>query len=271
MAYVTWSIGGLTPSWVEPDFKHDPQARTLTLKCAAIADEIDADPMTEIEAFQAITSERINNAERENGGTHLNVGPNDHIISVTADSTTWSRCALRRIVVQLDSYYVDDNAGSMIEYDLVIEYEESVAGGFTIYTPDPPSGYHNYTNIEYYEWYYDSGGGVWVKANASSSSGAYGTEIGWMKITEPRAVKSITFYGSACTLPASIYVTDSIEGSREWIYSHDDNTNQPFQEQKFTFDPATAPTEIIAYTDGHDPDDDPNHGAWMQWIRVEYV
>jgi len=264
--YTAWVIGGLTPVFIINDPKIDPLTRTITINCLAKTTlSTGTDPRLEIQRFQDIASERINNAERENGGTYLSVDPTGHIISVTDGTTTWSRCALRRIPIEYDGFSKDG-----IPFTLIIEYEESVPGGFTIYTPDPPTGYHKYTNIEFYEWYYDSGGGVWVKANAATSSGAYGTEIGWMKITEARAIKAVTFYGSACTLPASIYVPGSIEGSRPWIYSHDDNTNQPFQEQRFTFDPATAPTEIEAYSDGHNGDD-PNHGAWLQWVRVEFL
>lgn len=269
MAYVNWVIGGLTPNWVEPDFKDDRPNKTLTLKCAAIRDEIGVDPVIELDQFNDISSERIINTSLENGGTNLQV-VDGHIFSVTADSTTWERCALRRVSVLTDDGYDGDNPGSVLEYELVIEYEVRKGGGVFTFTPDPPNGYHKYAELEFYEWYYENNG-VWVKENAVETSGAYGTEIGYMKLTAPKPIKSITFYGSACLLPAKIYVPGSIEGSRDWIYSHDDNQNQPFQEQKFTFDPVTAPTILEAYTSGHSPTDNPNHGAWLKWVRVEYI
>ncbi|BDZ68608.1 hypothetical protein [Methanobacterium ferruginis] len=269
MAYKDWVIGGLTPSWVEPDFSHDPDQRTLTLKCAAIQTELLADPMTEIDQFNEIASEKITITELEQGGTNLQVR-NGQIISVTDGKTLWERCALHRIKVDLDDCYHEDEYGSVIEYDLVIEYEESAGGGVVSYSPTPPAGYHEYEGLEFYEWYYLEGS-TWIKAVADTSSGAYGTEIGYMKTpTFTRPIKKVTVYGSACVLPAKIYCTGSLEGSRDWSYEHDNNTNQPFQKLEFTFNPETAPLYAELYSTEHHGDD-PNYGCWLKYVLIEFI
>lgn len=256
MAYVNWVIGGLTPSWVEPDFNDDRENHKLTLKCAAIRDRIGVDPVTELDQFNNISSEGITNTSLENGGTNLQV-TDGQIISVTADETTWDRCALHAVNVQTDDGYNGDNPGSVLEYELVIEYEVRKGGGVFIFTPP----LHEYTEIEYY---------IWTDKTNDLAGPWLGNEFGWMKFTLPKPVKAITFYGSACLLPATIFVPGSNEGRREWTSSHDDNKNLPDQEQKFTFDPATAPSTIIAYTSDH-LIGDINHGCWAKWIRVEYI
>ena len=256
---MVWNIGGLTPSWVEPDFKHDKENKTLTLKCAAIYDVIGEDPITEIESFDAISSERIFTNDLANGGTNLQV-TNGQIITVTASNLlgnkikTWDRCALQSVNVNLDSFYNEANPGSVIEYELVIKYALRVGGGVSIYTPP-----YNNSNIEYYFWYNPATGekAVWEGINA-------GTEIGHMTITEAKNVRRVEIYGGGDCVGPNCYI--ECNGIRQyWHYGEDETDNFPILEQ-FTWDLETPTNVIILNTGTHW--ENTNYGAYLGWVRL---
>jgi hypothetical protein len=268
MAYRKWTIGGLTPSWVEPDFIDDRENNTLTLKCMAGYDETSADPMVEVEAFDALTSEKINNDPLLNGGTKLQV--RGQIVTVTAtneegtETKTWERCAIRKVKVNLDSYYNEDNIGSIIEYELVITYQtQGDAAGF-VYYPD----YSDYSNIEFYMTTDKSDPGVVV----------YGEELGWMKITETQNVRRVETLASACvgndTYPATLNINGEV---LPFHYSHDENfacntLPHGFEVVGCDLDP---PTNVITIQSANHVNPfntcDNNRGAWLKWVRVVYA
>jgi hypothetical protein len=269
MAYMVWNIGGLTPSWVEPDFKHDKENKTLTLKCAAIYDVIGEDPISEIESFDAISSERIFTNDLANGGTNLQV-TNGQIITVTASNLlgnkikTWDRCALQAVNVNLDSFYNEANPGSVIEYELVIKYALRVGGGVSIYTPP----YNQYSNVECYFWTDKTNTGSGPEDNSF-------TEIGYMKITEPKNVKLVEVYGSACiggSTPANYL---DMNGDKQyWHYSHDQGWESnllPMGWEKLTFKLNTPTKEVVLQTPNHilpNNNYETNLGCWLQWVRL---
>lgn len=270
MAYKNWTIGGLTPSWVEPNFTDDRDTRTLTLKCAAMYDITGDDPIDEIEAFDALASEKINNDGLLNGGSKLQI--QGQIITVTAtnaDSTetmTWTRCAIRKVKVNLDSYYNEDNPGSVIQYELIISYQtQGDAGGFVYY----PS-YDDYDNITYYMWT--------TMDNTGAAPGILGSEIGYLQIVEPQNVRRIEVYGSACCSPAATPAYLEVNGVKQyWHYTHDmmasgDNLTSGYE--KLTFDLETPTTTLTLQTGAHTYPSDTcstNMGCWLQWIRVFYA
>jgi hypothetical protein len=267
MAYHTWLIGGLTPSWVEPVFKDDRPNNTLTLKCAAIAEELDADPITEIEAFDALTSQYINNTPLLNGGTKLQVG-NGEIITVTASNAaatstkTWTNCAIQRVIVDLDNFYDEDNDGSIIEYELVIQYEAESPNTVKVYTP--PFTNPLYTNMEYY-YLYDPGP---PEVKTEDTSALNGTELGWMQITETSNVKRVEVYGCGCDVPGSkIYVNDV---EQIWHYGEDPSNPVGLSTgtEKFTWDLDTPTNVITIKTTIHTLEAGENYGAWLQWIKL---
>lgn len=261
MGYATWTIGTEVIPHVR-EAKINTQEGTITLSCSALNWNIetgDDDPRDEIARIQALTSQYIHNEPLLNGGTKLQIG-NGQIVTVTDGTDTYTRCALEPVQIQ-----EDHKSTKRIDYDIIIHYQLTGTGGSYVYSPS----YYDYTNMEYYEWYYLVGE-TWTKANATEASGAYGTEIGWMEITETLPVSKVELYGSACVLPATVTVTNSVEGTQSWHYEHDNNTNQPFEQLTFTFPSDQDITTLTIYTSGHDPDDDPNSGAWIKWIRVTY-
>lgn len=264
MAYTNWVINGLTPSWVEPDFTDDRENRKLVLKCAAIYDETGNDPVNEIDSFNDISSEKINNRPLLNGGSKLQV-KNGQIFSVTDGVNTWTKCALHRVNVTLDSYYSGAQPGSVIEYELTIEYETSGPGGSYVYTP--PFNKAEYTNIEYY-YFYDPGPPE-VKSSGSSQGDLDGTEIGWMQITETKNVKRVELYGCGCDIPGSkIYVNDV---EQIWHYGEIPGTDGLASgNEKLVWDLETPTTVITIKTTTHTLSPWANYGAWLQWVRVIY-
>jgi len=265
MAYINWTIGGLTPSWVEPDFIDDRDTRTLTLKCTAAYDVTGADPIDEIESFDALASEKINNDGLLNGGSKLQVlGQIVTVTATNADSTetkTWTRCAIRKVKVNLDSYYNEDNPGSVIQYELVISYQTQGDAGAIVYYPN----YDDYSNIEFYMTTDKSDPGVPV----------YGEELGWMKITETQNIRRVETLASACvgndTYPSTLNINGEII---PFHYSHDENfacNTLPHGFEVLSCDLDTPTTEVIIQSANHvNPFDncDNNRGAWLKWVRL---
>jgi hypothetical protein len=275
MAYRKWTIGGLTPSWVEPDFIDDRENNTLTLKCMAGYDETGADPMVEVEAFDALTSEKINNDSLLNGGTKLQV--RGQIVTVTAtneegtETKTWERCAIRKVKVNLDSYYNEDNVGSIIEYELVITYQTQGGPGGTVYYPN----YDEHDNFEYYMWT--------DKTNPVGQHDAYGNEFGYIKIVEPQNVARVEIRGSGDCGETGTDCWVEVNGVRKFWHYTDIGDKKLFEgnnlavgEETLSWDLDTPTTEIIIETSIHTEDAvahpcDVNKGCWARWIRVFYA
>lgn len=279
MTYTIWNIGGLTPSWVEPDFKDDRKNRMLTLKCAAIFEEVGADPLTETNQFDAMASEDITNEQLLNGGSNLQVSPGGSIFEVTRTSSdgnntqTWPRCALEKVEVPEDSSYMEGEQGSVIEYELVIHYETSGVGGSLVFTPD----YSKYDEIEYY-LFSDKTNPVDHGFVQNSDSPAYGNELGWMKITVPKNVRKVEVYGCGdCGTNGTDCWIEVNGEKRYWKYTDiGDKQDYPGNIlkvgfQKFTWNLTIPTPEIILCTSRHiHPTGtcENNKGCWLQWIRL---
>lgn len=262
MAYGDWTINGIPINCLLKP-KIDPVNRTITFNCLADVNATGADPRVEIASIQALACTQIHNDDLLNGGTKLQV-PGGSTVTIVEKGTPVGdityKAAIEGVVVEENSY--SDQA---IEYNIVAHYELNGGAKYIIYTPN----YHSYSNITYYEWYYLVNG-VWTKANAPSDNGAYGTEIGHVTIVETKQIKKVEVYGSACVLPAALTVDGSVEGTQNWNYQHENNTNQPFQKLTFNFSEGSYPTILILHTSEHYWDS-PNHGCWLKWIKITYA
>jgi hypothetical protein len=261
-ADMNWIIGGLTPVWITPDVVIDREAKKITLNCVSHIDLLDgADPYTEINRFLTISSNAINNTQTYNGGYNLRVPSNNPIISVTNGVETWDRCALHPPVITYNEY-----ADYFLRFQLVIEFDLQIGGGFAVYEPPYDTGYPNVTS---YPWTDKTAGvGEWAYLGA--------TEIGWMEIIEEQPVKQVLIYGSGCILPAGITVEGSIEGTQQWSVSHEGHESEVYAgrgTQLLTFNFETPTTDIIIYTSTHTPPgtDAYNHGCWPIWIKNVYA
>jgi len=261
--YTNWMIGGLVPLWVINNPKIDREKRTITLNCFA-ARELMPDgwnPEDEIKRFNDIAARGMSNNVMYDGGTNLNVTPNDPIITVTNGAEVWERCALHKLVTQYGEYY---NYSGLF-FTLSLDYEERTGGGFAVYQP-PYGNKNKYPNLNYYA-YTD-------KSNDNPNSPGSQNEIGYLYINEQIPVKQIQIYGSGCALPAWI----EVNGQRKnWVCSHEGIKGQQQCQQRLTFDFTENPiTNIIIYTGVHldhiGADQRTwNHGCWAVWIKVVYA
>lgn len=249
MTYGSWIIGGVTPSWIET-VDYNLGDNKISLKCAAFYDETGNDPRVEIKSFEDMACQTINNTPLLNGGTVLEV-VGGSIITVTDGVETW------RAALHPPTYTEDNAAAKGIEYTLDLEVRKTATGGYNLYTPS----FRGYSNISQYE-YYDGG----VKSSASPTDGAYGSEIGWMQITEERNVKRVDVYGSACNKPASITVNGV---TQSWVKCHDRPACTNYGYERLVWNLNTPSKTVTLSTTGHG-DPTPRHGCWIQWIRVLY-
>jgi len=275
MAYKTWVIGGLTPSWVEPDFKDNRDTNTLTLKCAAMYDVTGTDPIDEIESFDALASEKISNDSCLNGGTKLQV--RGQVITVTAtnegssETKTWTRCAIKKVEITLDSFYNEDNPGSIIEYELLITYQTQGGPGGSVYYPS----YADHSNFLYYMWT--------DKTNPAVDHDAYGNELGYIEITEPEDVAIVEVRGSGDCGETSTDCWIEVNGVRKhWKYTDQgdkklfDGNNLAVGEETLSWVLDTPTTLIVLETSTHTGavvahPCDVNKGCWLRWIRTIYA
>jgi hypothetical protein len=274
MSRETWTLDTEPVPHVRSVKIAPPRVGTITLNCSALKENIalgDSDVRDEIRRFEDMMSYGVTLTDLEQGGNDLQV-KDGQIFSVTDGVDLYERCALQGIEIN-----EDHRSSKRIDYDLILYYETTVGGGVVSYSPIPPDGYRAYIEdgMEYHEWYYKDTEGNWVKGDDSGLGGALGTEIGYMKSpTFTRPIKRVTVYGSGCQPPAKIYCPGSIEGSLDWNYYHDvSDSNQPFEEKVFTFNPVTAPLYFILYTTEHntEPGIYINYGCWLKWILVEFI
>jgi len=253
-------------------FSDDPDSRTLTLKCAAISDELNADPITEIDAFQALAAEEIHNDGLLNGGSKLQIGPIGTKFSVTTsnesgtDVRTWDQCALKLVKVNLDSFYFEDENNSLIEYELVIVYQTYGSGGVDVYTPD----FDEYTEIDYY-LYSD-------QTNPGSPGENYGKELGYMVITSTSTIWKVEVLGTGDCATSSTDCWLEVNGQKEyWHYTNSGDkmafgTNiLPIGTETLEYILDTPSSTITLQTSSHiAPDNtcDNNKGCWITRIRL---
>ena len=270
MAYGDWTIGGKIPTNIESVERNPATAggntdSTITFHCIAHVDLVGDDPRTEVEAFNAMSCQLINNDQLLNGGSKLQVQGGD-IITITehtpqgdVDYTT----ALEPVKVVEDSM-----ADQAIWYDLIAHYETSGKSSSAIYIPP----YWSYANMTYSNGTDGS--------NPSNTAEWAGNELGLITITETRKVRAVQVKGSACTLPAWIM----INGEKQyWDVYHDigEDPSKGNQAgiQVLTFDNFTANTVINISTSNHvapwyptadQPNTEMDRGCWLHWIRVIY-
>lgn len=254
MAYYDVDIGGLTPSWVKPDIEIDREAHTITLKCAAIEGVLDADPKTEIALFNAIACNKINNEELFNGGTKLQCSPMNRI-QVEINDEIFEKCALHPIVTTIDEYYAGPDAGSVIEYEMKLEYEASGGGGSVLYTPD----YGEYNNAEYY-FFYDPETGQKQAWNGTNR----GTEIGYLKFTEVKNVKRVEVYGSGDCV-GNCWIECNGEGRQYWHYGEAADDSVPVQEKLIWI--LEEPTNVIVLNSSKHYGST-NYGCYLAYVRL---
>lgn len=252
MAYGDWVVGGVIPSWIiEADYSGIKEG-TIILRCLAAKDFLDGeDPRLEIKVFEEMSCQAISNTMLLNGGSCIQVTGGE-MIMVSDGVNTWDAA------LHPPRYLEGSGANKEIEFELEISIELTPRGGSNYYVPN----YRSYSNIVYHEWINSDGSTSDADPNVS---GAYGTELGYAKITELRNVKRVELYGSACNLPASITVNGK---TLNWHYCHDPGCTV-YGFEKLTFD-ITPSKEILITTTPHESDDTPNHGAWIQWIRMVY-
>ena len=93
MGYGDWTIGGKVPSVIE-GFERNPANAagntdsTITFHCVADARVLGVDPRIEIEAFNAMSCQIINNDQLLNGGSKLQVQGGDIITMFSAKYQT---------------------------------------------------------------------------------------------------------------------------------------------------------------------------------------
>ena len=271
MAYGDWTIGGISPTNIE-SVDRDPATAggsssgngpTLTFHCVAKEDLVGDDPRTEIDKFNAMACQVINNDQLLNGGTKLQVQGGD---TITITEHTPLGDVDYTAAIEEIKYSEDDMSEDAIWYDIVAHYEKSGKSSSNIYVPP----YFAYSNCKYSygtDGTAPSFGGDWV-----------GTEIGIFNITETRKVRKVVVKGSACTLPAWL----SVNGEKQyWSVYHDineDPSNAIKQGlQVLTFENFTPSTQINMLTSNHTAPwvktvdhPDANQGCWPIWIEVIY-
>ena len=210
-----------------------------------------------------------------NGGSKLQ--PLGQIITVTAtneaetETKTWTKCAIRKVKVNLDSYYNEDNPGSSIEYELVIQYQTQGGPGGSVYYPS----YADHTNFVYYMWT--------DMTNPVGEHAAYGNELGYIVISEPQNVARVEVHGSGDCGETATDCWIECNGVRKfWKYTDSGDkkmfpgNNLEVGEETLSWDLDPPTDEIILQSSIHVDDSgagscDLNKGCWLRWIRNLYA
>ena len=262
-SYDGWIVGGVTIPHVR-EVNINQKEKVITLSCSALKENIltgDDDPRDEIARLEALQSQFINNDPLLNNGTKLQIGPADHIITVTDDTNTWSRCALEEIEIR-----EDNKSTKRIDYELVIHYQTEGTGGVDVYTPD----FDEYDEIDYY-LYSD-------QTNPGSPGENYGKELGYMVITSTSTIWKVEVLGTGDCATSSTDCWLEVNGQREyWHYTNSGDkmafpTNTlPIGTETLEYILDTPSSTITLQTSSHiAPDNtcDNNKGCWPTRIRL---
>jgi hypothetical protein len=175
------------PRWIVS--VDDSQFPKITLHCASsndliIYDERFPNPRDEIEMWNKLSCNNINETILSGGGTDVQGSLDGQILTISEGSNTW-RGAIYPI-----SSTPDDTADNFIEYDIIIQVAINTENS-TIYQPD----LRNYANIAYNAY---NGGTVTGIVDLE-----LGSKIGSMTIIEQDLVKQINVTGYAANIPSS--------------------------------------------------------------------
>jgi hypothetical protein len=190
MVWYDVDIGGITPVWVLQEAEINPEAHTIKLRCAAIQEFLGADPQTEIDNLNALASlGEIKNEGLVNLGTKLFTS---NYITFVINNRTYTKCALHPIVTVIDEYYAGPDLGSVLEYEVNIEYEADGLGGSAVYiAPKYPT---EYPELDYHFYYDYRTGETWDQPTTGLN---YGTEGGiWTFTLTDKQIKRVECYGS---------------------------------------------------------------------------
>jgi hypothetical protein len=192
MVWYDVDIGGITPVWVLQEAEINPEAHTIKLRCAAIQEFLGADPQTEIDNLNALASlGEIKNEGLVNLGTKLF---SSNYITVVINNRTYTKCALHPIVTVIDEYYAGPDLGSVLEYEVNIEYEADGLGGSVTYTP-----FYNKEDYEgelEYHFFYDPVTGQTWDTTADFTPQTKFTEGGIWTFTRDTNIKRVEVYGN---------------------------------------------------------------------------
>lgn len=291
MGYGDWIIGGRTPSNIESVERNPAEAggnddSTITFHCVASYQLTGQDPRVEVEAFNNMSCQIINNDRLLNGGSKLQVQGGD-VITVTEHTPAGDvdyTAALEPVRV-----VEDDMADQAIWYDLVVHYELTGRTTSSVYIPP----YTAYSNIDYSCYVYEDETPEPIPPAelVTPGLGGYGSEIGRMVIAEPRPVRYVQVKGSACWMPGNWIKVNNGE-KQYWHYSHEHvylmldgqyhGQNNPQGHEVLGFDLSNNPTETVTLvTSPHWQDFSKYHilssvapanwGCWLEWVRVIYL
>lgn len=191
MAWYDVNIGGIAPVWVSVPVEIDREAHTIKLRCAAIQEYLDADPKTEIASLNALASlGKITNEALLNLGSKLF---SSNYVEVTINNEVFTKCALHPVTTILDEYYAGPDLGSVIEYEINLEYEVDGRGGSVVFTP-----FYNkeeYTELEYH-FFYDPDSGLTWDTTAGFTPQTKFTEGGIWIFTLEENIKRVEVRGN---------------------------------------------------------------------------
>lgn len=268
MSYDEVNIGGVIPSYVKPDITIDREARTIKIPCAAIQGILGADPKTEINNLNSLACQKIHNEDLLNGGSKLQASPPNYI-TATVNDEIFSKCALHLIPTPLDEFYAGDEAGSVIEYEINLEYEVDGGGGSIVYAPD----YAEYQELEYHFFfdYLTDTYWNWVGQNK-------GTEMGYMKFTFPvnRKVKRVEVYGNGDCVGQCWIACQTEDSKQFWHYGEQSDDSVPIQE-KLIWDLEEPTNVIVLFSSLHVPNEATssphrgiNRGCYLAYVRLVF-
>jgi hypothetical protein len=283
MAYGDWTIGGKVPVNIESVERNPANASgnsdsTLTFHCVALAELLNDDPRTEVEAFNAMSCQIINNDQLLNGGSKLQPQGGD-VITITEHTPAGDvdyTAALEPVKVVEDSM-----ADQAIWYDLIAHYELSGKSQGSIYLPP----YYSYSNMVYDLMIDADGNGIYIADDGATASG---NELGKIVIAETKPVRYVQVKGSCCWMPGNWIEINGIRQywnkSHEGVYLEQDGQlhgqGNPQGHQVMGFDLSANPSKTITITTSPHYQDfskhqiwevwTANYGCWLEWIRTVY-
>ncbi|MBZ2167016.1 hypothetical protein [Methanobacterium spitsbergense] len=140
--YDNWLINGVHPKWIVSVDKKLPK---ITLHCASQPGPEFEDAQDEIELFEQIACNTINNKPLINGGTDLQTSIDGKVVTITDGIHTWDGA------IEYTVPTIDDTSETLVKWDMVIYVQLESASSklpYSIYRPD----FRLYGNIEYEPW-----------------------------------------------------------------------------------------------------------------------
>lgn len=276
LAYDNWTIDDITVPHVR-SYKHDKNSRTITLNCSALIENTTPlDVRTEIEGFEAIACDTINNTQLIQGGSCLEVCNCDPVL-VSDGEDAWVGALLQPVVNEHKTSH------KRLDYDLIIIYETV---GMNINYAVDPEATEDETPLSsdlgskrYYNNCFPGIGATvpdnliyWQYTDTSETDGASGTGIGKVTITETRNVKQVKISGCGYVYPAWIEVNGVRQNWIQYTLNNPDcGYSNPIGFEVLTFD--ITPSMVVSIQTstrikgGAKCDD---HGSYISYIEVVF-